>query len=117
MSIWEGTTNILSLDVLRSIIKSQGQTMETFLRQVQTRSAPLLNASNQDIQATAKLIAQSCNKLKSFLVESANQDAGFMELAARDFAYSIGRTYIGLLLLEHAAWDRANEEDIAVARR
>ncbi|XP_030847377.1 acyl-CoA dehydrogenase family member 11 [Strongylocentrotus purpuratus] len=117
LSIWEGTTNILSLDILRSIIKSKGQTMETFLRQVQTRSATFLTASNQDIQGTAKLIGQSCDSLKSFLVESANQDAGFMELAARDLAYSIGRTYIGLVLLEHATWERAGEEDIAVAKR
>ncbi|XP_041456864.1 acyl-CoA dehydrogenase family member 11-like isoform X1 [Lytechinus variegatus] len=117
LSIWEGTTNILSLDVLRSIVKSQGQTMETFLRQVQTRSAPFITASNQDIQSTAKLIGQSCNNLKNFLMEAANQDAGFMELAARDFAYSIARTYTGLLLLEHATWERASVEDIAVAKR
>uniref|UniRef100_A0A8C5LVP1 Acyl-CoA dehydrogenase n=1 Tax=Leptobrachium leishanense TaxID=445787 RepID=A0A8C5LVP1_9ANUR len=30
LTIWEGTTNILSLDVLRSIIKSQGQVLATF---------------------------------------------------------------------------------------
>ncbi|NXS20442.1 ACD11 dehydrogenase, partial [Mystacornis crossleyi] len=35
LSIWEGTTNILSLDVLRSLAKSQGQVMAAFLSTVQ----------------------------------------------------------------------------------
>ncbi|XP_072163576.1 acyl-CoA dehydrogenase family member 11-like [Diadema setosum] len=117
LSIWEGTTNILSLDVLRSIVKSRGQTMTTFFGQVQTRLAPFLQASNQDIQDTAQLIGQACNSLQSFMVASTNQDPAYLEMAARDFAYSIGRTYIGLLLLEHAGWKHAREEDVSVAKR
>ncbi|XP_071485455.1 acyl-CoA dehydrogenase family member 11-like [Diadema antillarum] len=117
LSIWEGTTNILSLDVLRSIMKSRGQTMSTFFGQVQTRLAPFLQASNQDIQETAQLIGQACNSLQSFVVASTNQDPAYLEMAARDFAYSIGRTYIGLLLLEHAGWKHATEEDVSVAKR
>ncbi|NXU12391.1 ACD11 dehydrogenase, partial [Pardalotus punctatus] len=35
LSIWEGTTNILSLDVLRSLAKSHGQVMAVFLSTVQ----------------------------------------------------------------------------------
>ncbi|KFZ46200.1 hypothetical protein N321_08343, partial [Antrostomus carolinensis] len=35
LSIWEGTTNILSLDVLRSLTKSQGQVMTVFCSTVQ----------------------------------------------------------------------------------
>ena len=40
-----------------------------------------------------------------------------MEVAARDFAYSLARTYIGALLCEHAAWKEASPTDIAVATR
>ena len=35
LSIWEGTTNILSLDVLRSLTKSQGEVMAVFFSAVQ----------------------------------------------------------------------------------
>lgn len=35
LTIWEGTTNILSLDVLRSVIKSQGQVLGSFFSAVQ----------------------------------------------------------------------------------
>ncbi|KAM6052128.1 acyl-CoA dehydrogenase family member 11-like isoform 3-T4 [Chlamydotis macqueenii] len=35
LSIWEGTTNILSLDVLRSLTKSQGRVMAVFFSTVQ----------------------------------------------------------------------------------
>lgn len=35
LPIWEGTTNILSLDVLRSLTKSQGQAMAVFSSRVQ----------------------------------------------------------------------------------
>ncbi|CAI9598619.1 unnamed protein product [Staurois parvus] len=35
LTIWEGTTNILSLDILRSVIKSQGQVLSAFFSAVQ----------------------------------------------------------------------------------
>lgn len=35
LSIWEGTTNVLSLDVLRSLTKSRGQVMAVFFSTVQ----------------------------------------------------------------------------------
>ncbi|XP_071482238.1 acyl-CoA dehydrogenase family member 11-like [Diadema antillarum] len=117
LPIWEGTTNILSLDVLRSILKSKGQTMETFVSQVQTRIAPYVDAANQDLHATADAIGQACHALQGFLSESANQDEAYINVAARDFAFSISRIYIGLLLLEQAGWEHATEEDVAVARR
>ncbi|TRY86120.1 hypothetical protein DNTS_030199 [Danionella cerebrum] len=39
LSIWEGTTNVLSLDVLRSISKSSGSVVEAFYREVQVRNS------------------------------------------------------------------------------
>ena len=34
LSIWEGTTNILSLDVLRSIQKTKGDSLAILLKQI-----------------------------------------------------------------------------------
>ena len=62
-------------------------------------------------------IERACCRLKGFVGEVTNQDPVWAELTAKDFAYSISRIYIGLLLLEHAAWEHAREDDIAVARR
>lgn len=38
LTIWEGTTNILSLDVLRCMIKSHGQVLEAFFTDVKVKS-------------------------------------------------------------------------------
>ena len=38
LPIWEGTTNILSLDVLRALAKTKGRVLEVFCREVKQRS-------------------------------------------------------------------------------
>lgn len=38
LSIWEGTTNILCLDVLRCILKSQGKALDVFFSTAQVGS-------------------------------------------------------------------------------
>ncbi|XP_015746510.1 acyl-CoA dehydrogenase family member 11-like [Python bivittatus] len=40
-----------------------------------------------------------------------------MQLAGRDFAYSLARIYAGVLLLEHAAGSGASATDIYAAQR
>ena len=37
LTIWEGTTNVLSLDVLRALVKSQGTVLQAFINEVNAR--------------------------------------------------------------------------------
>ncbi|XP_040462879.1 acyl-CoA dehydrogenase family member 11-like [Falco naumanni] len=115
LSIWEGTTNILSLDVLRSLTKSQGQVMAVFLSAVQKKLE--LASSTMKLEPAVKQMRDAISSLVQFTRAAGSKGAATMELAARDFSYTLARTYAGALLIEHAARPDASSTDISAARR
>ncbi|KAG8455626.1 hypothetical protein GDO86_001724 [Hymenochirus boettgeri] len=115
LTIWEGTTNILSLDVLRSVIKSQGEVLNAFFSAIQEKlKAP---SSLSSLSQAAQHTLGALQKLKEFTHQAGKSGGDYMELAARDFAYSLAKIYIGTLLLDHAAWEEASSTDIYCAQR
>jgi len=109
LSIWEGTTNVLSMDVWRPLAAPNalvhlGEFMDTKLRNA---PAPLAQ--------TVENIRSSFASLKRF-AENAAGDQGVLEASARRFAYSLSRVYMAALLVEHATWS-ANDVDVHVANR
>ncbi|MGH0147617.1 UNVERIFIED_CONTAM: hypothetical protein FKN15_013646 [Acipenser sinensis] len=48
---------------------------------------------------------------------SSERGPDFMQLSARDFAYSLARIYMGTLLVDHAAWEGASQSDLCAALR
>ncbi|NWY57803.1 ACD11 dehydrogenase, partial [Chionis minor] len=115
LSIWEGTTNILSLDVLRSLAKSQGQVMAVFFSTVQKKLE--LASSSAKLEPAAKQVRDAISSLRRFTQAAGSARALTMELAARDFSYSLARIYAGALLIEHAARPDASSADVSAARR
>ncbi|NXL94088.1 ACD11 dehydrogenase, partial [Alectura lathami] len=115
LTIWEGTTNILSLDVLRSLTKSQGQAMAVFFSTVQNKLE--LASSVAELAPAVGRMQAAVGRLAHFVRGTASQGAASMELAARDFSYSLARIYAGALLLEHAARPDASSADVSAARR
>ncbi|NWW70536.1 ACD11 dehydrogenase, partial [Climacteris rufus] len=122
LSIWEGTTNILSLDVLRSLAKSQGQVMAAFLSTVQKKLE--LAAGTGELALAVQRARAASRSLTQFLEAAGSEQALSMELAARDFSYSLARIYTGraegnhsALLLEHAARRGADPADVCAAQR
>ncbi|XP_033924311.1 acyl-CoA dehydrogenase family member 11-like [Melopsittacus undulatus] len=115
LSIWEGTTNILSLDVLRSLSKSQGQAMAAFLSSVQRKLD--LASSTGGLEPAVGQTRAALGRLEQFLRAAGPKGPLTMELAARDFSYTLARIYTGALLIEHAARPGASCTDIAAARR
>ncbi|XP_014797618.1 PREDICTED: acyl-CoA dehydrogenase family member 11-like [Calidris pugnax] len=115
LSIWEGTTNILSLDVLRSLTKSQGQAMAVFFSTVQKKLE--LASSSAKLEPAVKQMQDAISSLARFTQAAGAKGALTMELAARDFSYSLARVYTGALLIEHAARPAASPTDISAARR
>ncbi|KAG8596626.1 hypothetical protein GDO81_001997 [Engystomops pustulosus] len=115
LTIWEGTTNILSLDVLRSVMKSQGQVLSAFFASAQEK----LEASSTipTLSKSTSRLLQALENLKDFTQKAGMRGNGFMELAARDFAYSLAKIYIGCLFVDHAAWAGATESDVYCAER
>ncbi|NXC41168.1 ACD11 dehydrogenase, partial [Penelope pileata] len=115
LSIWEGTTNILSLDVLRSLNKSQGQVMAVFFSTVQKKLE--LAASSAELGPAVQRTRDAMERLMDVTQGASARGELTMELAARDFSYSLARIYAGALLIEHAARPGSSPIDVSVARR
>ena len=115
LSIWEGTTNVLSLDVLRSLTKSQGQVMAVFFSTVQNKLE--LASSSAELQPAVQWVRDAAGRLTRFCQGAAAEGAAPMELAARDFSYSLARIYAGALLIEHAARPGSSCTDVCAAQR
>uniref|UniRef100_A0A3B4B528 Acyl-CoA dehydrogenase family, member 11 n=1 Tax=Periophthalmus magnuspinnatus TaxID=409849 RepID=A0A3B4B528_9GOBI len=115
LSIWEGTTNVLSLDVLRCVARSSGMVFHAYF--IHTKSL-LKNASGVSALTPAvKAIQCALSKLELLVQDTATKEPSFLELAARDLAYSLARIYAGALLIDHASWKGASPADVYAASR
>ncbi|NWI90327.1 ACD11 dehydrogenase, partial [Pitta sordida] len=115
LSIWEGTTNILSLDVLRCLAKSQGQVMAAFLASVQQKLD--VASGTAELGPAVQSTREALGSLTRFMEAAGSEPTVTMELAARDFSYSLARIYTGALLMEHAARPGASSTDSSAALR
>lgn len=94
LCIWEGTTNVLSLDVLRAIGREEA--LPYFLRDVEARLRPLPDspARRNCLEALAAL-QRHAQAMPGF-------DAADLEYQARDLAFTLGNLMAASLMLEHA---------------
>ncbi|MCJ8748279.1 hypothetical protein PDJAM_G00163540 [Pangasius djambal] len=113
LSIWEGTTNVLSLDVLRSISKSSGRVLQAFFSDVEER----LRGAGPALLPAVQSLRSSLSGLAQFIQTAESRPAESLQLAARDLAYSIARIYMGALLVDHASWEGASHPDVYAALR
>ena len=110
-AIWEGTTNVLSLDVLRAIVKSKGDVLKAFQEEVYKRTKTGLTKTN--LKTSSEKLRQSASEIVKFA--GGNQEK--LEISAKDFSFSIARVYIGCLMVDHACWEGAVTEDMLAAQR
>ena len=80
---------MLSLDVLRALVKSQGAVLKAFGTDVGSRLASA--AGNAELEEAADKVRKGADGILGYAAKNASQ----LEIAARDFAYSIGRVAIG----------------------
>lgn len=115
LSIWEGTTNVLSLDVLRCVARSSGMVLHAYFSH--TKSL-LAGASGVSLLAPAvNAVGGALCELEEFVQVAATKAPSYLELAARDLAYSLARIYTGALLIDHACWKGASPSDTYAALR
>eukprot|EP00301_Raphidiophrys_heterophryoidea_P019127 c4106_g1_i2.p1 GENE.c4106_g1_i2~~c4106_g1_i2.p1 ORF type:complete len:597 (-),score=142.57 c4106_g1_i2:215-2005(-) len=108
LPVWEGTTNVLSLDVLRAIQSSQGESFKVFCTTSEARLAAV-GSRSAALQPQISQITTAIRALQAFV-----QHGGLaIEHVARDFAFSIGRVAIGVLLVEHGSWEHSTASDTA----
>ena len=113
-SIWEGTTNVLSLDALRAIAKENA--LAPLFADVEAK----LKAAGAGLDAEAGMVRAAAQELQSHFKSLASAGADAQQAAARAFALGLARVYSAALLLEYAGWCAANGERPAavdVARR
>eukprot|EP00013_Stygamoeba_regulata_P002193 CAMPEP_0177639380 /NCGR_PEP_ID=MMETSP0447-20121125/5989_1 /TAXON_ID=0 /ORGANISM="Stygamoeba regulata, Strain BSH-02190019" /LENGTH=595 /DNA_ID=CAMNT_0019141401 /DNA_START=508 /DNA_END=2295 /DNA_ORIENTATION=+ len=99
LPIWEGTTNVLALDVLRAMTKSNCRDITEFFDDITDR---IHSASSQPA------LSRACAALTAALtalrahVAAGQRDPALVEISARDFAFTLARTYEAALLLTAA---------------
>ncbi len=115
LSIWEGTTNVLSLDSLRAIQKEDA--LEPFLADLRCR----LDAVHEPaLHPTTERVRGAALRIELFWRRGLSAGEDFLQAGARAFAYSLARSHAAGLLLEHVDWLSRVEHDqraIAVAQR
>jgi putative acyl-CoA dehydrogenase len=97
LSIWEGTTNVLSLDVLRALEKTNG--LPAFLEWGRRQLAAV---GSESLAPAALRTRQALGTIERFAERLGSEGRPFAEAHARAFAYALARTTAALLLLEHA---------------
>lgn len=109
-SIWEGTTNVLSLDVIRAIEKEGA--FKPFVEGILKRLADSKNAA---LQGEVVQVKAACSALQAFLQKAMGEGPEFVQASARQFAYSLARTCVASLLIERA--QAGDARSIEVAKR
>jgi len=114
LPIWEGTTNVLSLDALRAL-KQEG-VWEAFVDEIRTALEAATDAGLQSAVERSRAAVQHAGRwLQDKLSEREQLEAG-----ARRFAMTLGRATELALLANHAQWcldQGKGERALAAARR
>ncbi|KAI8348948.1 hypothetical protein B0O80DRAFT_461521 [Mortierella sp. GBAus27b] len=114
-TIWEGTSNVMSLDVLRVMTETSGGVLQVYSDTVRSIMAPL--RSRPDLEECLVLIAI---RFTSYATPDGRK---ILESSARGLSLAMADVFAGALLCQHAAWSeskaKANPSDqvAAVAAR
>lgn len=103
LPIWEGTTNVLSLDTLRALRK--GEALAAWLGEVEARVAAA--AGVPELRAPGEAAVRATRRAAAWLGEVGADEAA-LEAGARRFALTLGRSMELALLVDHAAWCHAH---------
>jgi alkylation response protein AidB-like acyl-CoA dehydrogenase len=115
LSIWEGTTNVLSLDILRAIDKDNA--FKPFVSDLRSRLEGIRAVA---LQVCVERVRAAVSQIESFMQRGRAEEADFVESGARALAYSLARSYAAGLLLEQADWATKHSDGrraVAVAER
>jgi acyl-CoA dehydrogenase len=115
LPIWEGTTNVLSLDALRVMV-TDGLAFQALKRAVRSF---LDNAHDNRLIEAAQRAQSALEHAESWLNQTTKEGQEVLEACARKLALTLARTVALALLVKHAQWSHDQEHDdraIAAAR-
>jgi alkylation response protein AidB-like acyl-CoA dehydrogenase len=102
LSIWEGTTNVLALDVLRSC--ARGDALAAYADEVSTLARA---ATDPELAAAARAAEAAVAHARAWLAAA----AGASEAGARRLGLTLGRALELALLCRQAQWSLDHERD------
>jgi putative acyl-CoA dehydrogenase len=111
LSIWEGTTNILSLDALRAV--ERGSALTVWAADVGRR---LNGIKAAELSSCNEQILSSVQRVEQYAARAESAGSEFQQAGARAFAYAIARTEAASLLVELAN-ARPDRVSVASAQR
>ena len=107
LPIWEGTTNVLSLDALRAL----GSDAAAF-RALKTEVNRLVASVREErLARAAHVTQQALEHAETWLLRAKKEGQDFLEAGARRFSLTLGRTTALALLLQQAQWSHDGEAD------
>jgi acyl-CoA dehydrogenase len=108
LPIWEGTTNVLSLDALRAI--SKDESLESLKARVASAASA---AQDAHLKAAGRVALSAVTRAEKWLLQTlAGAQAQLaLEAGGRRFALTLGRALALALLTEHAQWALEYEQD------
>lgn len=135
LPIWEGTTNVLSLDTLRALGSVRTPASRGGDGAQDSSNAPASSDAFQAFKAQVTLCLESARDRRladpvritrsgidhaERWLSQTGQDPTALEAGARRFAMTLGRTMESALLIRHAQWSQDHEnnlQSLASARR
>lgn len=100
-TIWEGTTNVLSLDILR-VLAGNPEALSHFEELV--KSSVVKAKGIPEIQENLQVILNALGVVSKYIAESLND--GWIQAGAKDLANTMARVYGGALLVEAVTWSK-----------
>jgi len=111
LSIWEGTTNVLSLDTLRAMGRSNA--LSAWSGDVASR---LATVTEPVLETAAKRVSTSLESIEPYAARAASGGEAFQQVGARAFSYAIARIEAATALIQHAGASKAPTAIIAAQR-
>lgn len=102
LPIWEGTTNVLSLDALRAIRRDDA--LEAFLADA-AGAVKGLDTSNTPLAEPARRVLAALRTLGTYAAGAAQSSPEAIQTGARAFALGLYRTYAAAQLCAAARWE------------
>jgi len=105
LPIWEGTTNVLSLDALRVLV-ADDRALHALKAEV---SRCLVSVHDDRLAEPARIVQSAMAHAESWLAKARNAGTLVLEAGARRLALTLGRATELALLCRHAQWSQENE--------
>ncbi|KAF9322026.1 hypothetical protein BG003_008217 [Podila horticola] len=105
-TIWEGTSNVLSLDVLRVMAETKGQAMQLYSDTIRNILQPLKGQLqwDQSVKSLERSLVLIATRFTAYATKSG---LAVLEASARGLTFAMADVIAGALLCQHAAWSAA----------